>query len=92
MTGIWEDDEAATQNVEPEALADWQRDILKIANSEEWPSFRKFLLYMEKQTNHSLYSKNISRQELSVGKLIGKAGAYREIINLPQELKEKNNG
>lgn len=88
MSELWEQDEDATTAAQKADLQLWQRDILKLANSEEWLSLRKLLLYREKQANSKLYTQNISRQEMTVGKLIGKAGAYREIINLPQEIQE----
>jgi len=87
---LWEEEDEATEAVAVKELAAWQKDILKLANSDEWLSLRKLLLYREKQMHSKLYTQNTSRQEMFVGKLIGKAGAYREIINLPQQIREEN--
>jgi len=92
MTDFWEDEEVATETATEADIEGWQRDLIRLSGYDEWYSLRKLLLYREKQLHNKLYTQNTSRQEMFVGKLIGKAGAYRDIINLPQELKEKAHG
>jgi hypothetical protein len=94
MANIWEDDEedVSAAGVKEAIVHNWERDILKLSVYPEWASLRKFLLYREKQYHNKLYTQNASNQELFVGKTIGKAGAFREVIDLPQQLQEKING
>ena len=81
---LWQEREAlvgATAN----DIATWQEDIIRMAATDEWKSLRKYLLLQERRILGKVYSPLPSTQE-SQDKLLGRAGAFQEVLALPQQL------
>lgn len=92
MQDLWEEEQEvreAEQEREKTSLKAWEEDIVRMSHTEPWLSLRKYLLFKEKQLLSKLYAENLSGQSEAVAKLLGKAGAYREVLELPLRLEEK---
>jgi len=87
---LWESEQLEVDTATEEKVAVWKRDIIRLLHTEEWLSMRKLLMYREKKLLDKLYTQRLSGLESDALRRIGKAGAYREILNLPQQIEEES--